>query len=223
MDPDEARDAAADAFEDLRDEVAELRATLAEFPNRVRIRTPDYTPSLAAIQKTLETIEQHPALQHSPQSYVQEARAMTEGIRQKVEPQLREATNAVQRASAEVSRFAGDLRSRQAQGKALAYAAGAGFVVGAILWGIAAGPLARTLPASWRIPERMAVAVFDQDRWDAGWRLLQFANPGSASDLDQASRVWNVNQEVLKSCLRKAAEQHEPEPCKITVSPAAAD
>lgn len=220
---EEARDAAADAFEDLRDEVAELRATIAEFPNRVRVRTPDYTPSLAAIQQVLEKIEGHPALRHTPQAFLQEGRSMAEGICRQVEPRLREATNAVQRASAEVSRFAGDLRHRRAQTKALMYAACAGLVVGAVVWSIVAGPLARALPTSWRVPERIAVAVLDTDRWGAGWRLMQFADPVAASDLDRSSQVWAANRETFAVCLRQAAQRNYPQPCKVTVGGAAAE
>lgn len=222
-DDEEIRDAAADAFEDLRDEVAELRATIAEFPNRVRVRTPDYTPSLAAIQKTLEKIEGHPALRLTPQAYDQDVRVATEGIRRQIEPQLLNATNSVQRAAAEVTRFAGDLRHRREQLKALIYAAAAGFITGAIAWGVSAAPLARALPSGWRVPERVAVAVLGTNGWDAGWRLMQRADPTGARDLNLASQVWAANRQTFEVCLRRAAQQREPQPCKVTVSLDAAD
>jgi hypothetical protein len=219
-DDEDTRDAAADAFEELRDEVAELRAAIAEFPSRMRNQTPDYTPSLAAIQQALEKIEGHPALRFTPQAYVQQVRAVVDGVRREVAPQLLDATNKVQRASAEVSRFAGELRDRRAQWKALTYAASAGLAVGATVWGMAAGPLARALPAGWRVPERMAVGVLASDRWAAGWRLMQFANPDAAQELDLASRVWAGNKPALAVCLRHAAEKHQPQTCKLTVAPA---
>ncbi|WP_394762187.1 DUF6118 family protein [Phenylobacterium sp.] len=74
-------------------------------------------------------------------------------------------------------RFAGELRALDAQRRALLYAVAGGLIAGVVLYAGLAGPIARALPASWRVPERMAAATLGQDRWDAGARLMQDASP----------------------------------------------
>ena len=51
--------------------------------------------------------------------------------------------------------------------------AAAGVVFGIVFWVSLSGPIARALPASWLVPERMAAASLRLDRYDAGLRLIQ--------------------------------------------------
>jgi len=70
----EPRDAAAEAFEQLRGEVAQLRGLVEEMAERLGERVPDYTPTLAAMAQTLTQMERHPALQHTPERFRAENR-----------------------------------------------------------------------------------------------------------------------------------------------------
>ncbi len=60
----EPQDAAAEAFEALRAEIAQLRAALEGQPTTA----PDYSPTLAVIARSLSTMEAQPALRLTPEA-----------------------------------------------------------------------------------------------------------------------------------------------------------
>ncbi len=66
----EPQDAAAEAFEALRAEVAQLRAVLEDLPTTA----PDYSPTLAAIAQSLAAMEAHPALRLTPDALASQVR-----------------------------------------------------------------------------------------------------------------------------------------------------
>jgi hypothetical protein len=69
---------------------------------------------------------------------------------------------------------------------------GAGAVAGVIVRVCFSGPIARALRVAWNVPELMAAATLNFERWDAGARLMQSANTqgwaglSAASDFDAA-------------------------------------
>jgi hypothetical protein len=134
-----------------------------------------------------------------------------------IEPDLRHAVAAVDHASRDVERFAGELRSREAQRNAVVYAGAGGLVVGAVLWAILAGPLARLLPQSWQVPEKMAAATLHLDRWAAGSRLMQSADPGSWKTVVAGAQLWRENRSALEGCAKAAVKLQRPQPCKVDV------
>lgn len=63
MAQEEPEDAAAEAFEALRAEVIQLRAGVESLSAAIQGQaSPDYTPTLGAIAKSLAAVEGHPAL-----------------------------------------------------------------------------------------------------------------------------------------------------------------
>ncbi len=164
----------AAAFEALRAEVAGLRASVEQGRDG-----PDYAPTLGKIAATLAEIEAHPALQLTPQNYGAEVRAATESLRCDLESEVQRALTTIGQASGEMRPFAGNLRTREMQRRALLYAVAGGLIAGVVLCARLAGPIARELPTSWRVPERMAAATLGQDRWDAGARLMRSADPAT--------------------------------------------
>ncbi len=113
MADEEPQDAAAEAFDALRAEVAQLRAgveALSAAPNSQA--SADYAPTLAAMAKSLEDIERHPALQFTPQGYGTEVRTATEAIRRRLEADVQAALTTIAHASGDIRRFAGELRTR---------------------------------------------------------------------------------------------------------------
>ena len=161
------QDAAAEAFEALRAEVAQLRTALEGLPTTA----PDYSPTLAAIAQSLAAMEAHPALRLTPQDLASQVRQASEAAQQQGR---RELANAVQRVDA----------------------AGAGAVFGAVVWVCFSGPIARALPAGWSVPEKMAAATLNVDRWDAGALLMQSDNPQGWAQLIEASRSEDRNREA---------------------------
>lgn len=187
-------------------------------PTRMRGKAPDYSETLAAILYGLKKMESHPAMQLTPERFNSQAKEAAEALRRVIEPDLRHAVAAVDHASRDVARFAGELRSREAQRKAVLYAGAGGFVVGVVLWAIVAGPLARLLPQSWQIPEKMAAATLHLDRWEAGSRLMQSADPPSWKTVLAGAQLWRDNRPALEGCLKAAEKMQKAETCKVVVA-----
>jgi hypothetical protein len=214
-------DSAAEAFERLREEVAELTGVMKAFEEVLRVRAPDYSPTLGVMAKRLQEIESHPALQYTPQRYGAEVGAATDAISRRFESQVQGALASISYASGEIGRFARELRGREAQRKAVVYGIAGGLFTGAISWALVAGPAARALPASWQIPEQMAAATLRRDRWNAGARLMETANRPAWDVLVAAERVWDDNYASLSACIRDAEQLQKPVACKVTVKPSA--
>lgn len=215
-DQQEPQDAAA-AFEQLRREVEELGVAIERLPTRMRGKAPDYSETLAAILYGLKKMESHPAMQLTPERFNSQAKEAAEALRRVIEPDLRHAVAAVDHASRDVARFAGELRSREAQRNAVVYAAAGGLVAGVVLWAMLAGPIARVLPQSWQVPERMAAATLHLDRWAAGSRLMQSADPASWKTVVAGAQLWRENEPALEGCVKSAAKLQKAETCKVVV------
>ncbi|HTK35600.1 MAG TPA: DUF6118 family protein [Caulobacteraceae bacterium] len=208
---------AAEAFEQLRREVAELGVQIERLPTRMRGKAPDYSETFAAIIGGLRKIDTHPAMQLTPERFNSQAKEAAEALRRVIEPDLRHAVAAVDHASRDVARFAGELRSREAQRNAVVYAGAGGLIAGMVLWAVLAGPLARLLPQSWQIPEKMAAATLHLDRWAAGSRLMQSADPGSWKTVVAGAQLWRENRSALEDCAKVAVKLQRPQPCKVVV------
>ena len=216
----EPQDAAAEAFEALRAEVAQVRAALEQLgPVIENVKGPDYSPPLGAMAKTLENIEGHPALRYTPHLYGSEVRAATEGVRRSFEEDGHRALNVIWQASRDMSRFTGELRAREQQRTWLIRAGAGGLVVGAVLWALLSGPIARRLPASWHVPETMAAATLWMNRWDAGEHLQRTADPRAWNGVAIAYQLWRTNSEELEGCARAATKSGKAERCTVTLPP----
>ena len=169
---DEHQDAAAEAFEALRAEVAGLRVSVEDL-TASRESVPDYAPTLGAIARSLQAIEAHPALKQTPASMLSEIGYASHNMQQRVSHELFVANQQVGSASRELERLIGGHRSAKEHNYRLAVMAAAGALFGIVFWVSLSGPIARMLPARWLVPERMAAATLRLRRYDAGVRLIQ--------------------------------------------------
>lgn len=186
MAQDEAEDAAADAFEALRAEVTQLRAGIEGLSAAIHGQaSSDYAPTLGAMAKSLTAIEAHPALQIAPESLAYRLREATELATQQGRRELGTAVQRVVTAGADLERLASGWRTGREQVRHVAIMTAVGAVAGVIVWVCFSGPVARALPAGWHVPERMAAATLRLDRWGAGMRLLQSADPQGWTRLSQ--------------------------------------
>ncbi|MGA0608557.1 DUF6118 family protein [Phenylobacterium sp. VNQ135] len=183
----------------------------------MRGKAPDYSETLAAIVYGLKKLESHPAMQLTPERFNSQAKAAAEALRRVIEPDLRHAVAAVDHASREIARFAGDLRTREAQRNAFVYAGAGGLIIGMVLWAMLAGPIARLLPDSWQVPEKMAAATLHLDRWAAGSRIMRSADPGSWKTVTAGAQLWRDNQSALDACMRAADRVKKPQTCRVIV------
>ena len=218
MEEDEAhgadpQDAAAEAFEALRAEVAQLRAVLEGLPTTA----PDYSPTLAAIAQSLAAMEAHPALRLTPDALASQVRQAADAAQQQGRRELANAVQRVDAAGADLERLAERQRTGREQVRQVAIMTAVGAVAGVIVWVCFSGPIARALPAGWSVPERMAAATMRLDRWGAGVRLMQSAAPAAWNDLQAASSLERANHDKLEACRTTMLKTGKPQTCLIAL------
>lgn len=220
MAQDEPEDAAAEAFKALRAEVIQLRAGVeslsAAFQGQA---SPDYTPTLGAIAKSLVAIEGHPALQIAPETFAHRLRAAGELSVQQSHRDLGAAVQRVVAAGADLERLAMGWRSGRDQVRQVAIMTAVGAVAGVVIWLCLSGPIARALPARWQAPERMAAATLRLDRWTAGGRLMESASPQGWAALAAASDLMHQNKKTLERCRAASEKSGRTQRCSLIVRP----
>lgn len=210
----EPQDAAAEAFEALRAEVAQLRAVLEDLPTTA----PDYSPTLAAIAQSLAAMEAHPALRLTPDALASQVRQASEAAQQQGRRELANAVQRVDAAGADLERLAERQRTGREQVRQVAIMTAVGAVAGVIVWVCFSGPIARALPASWSVPERMAAATLRLDRWGAGARLMASASQQGWARLAAASDLERENRTALDDCRKAAGRTGKAQRCSVTVT-----
>jgi hypothetical protein len=210
----EPQDAAAEAFEALRAEVAQLRAVLEGLPTTA----PDYSPTLAAIAQCLATMEAHPALRLTPDALASQVRQASEAAQQQGRRELANAVQRVDAAGADLERLAERQRTGREQVRQIAIMTVAGAVAGVVVWVCFSGPIARTLPAGWSVPERMAAATLRLDRWDAGARLMQSDNPQGWAQIAEGTKLERENPAALEACRSAATRTGKAQRCVVNVA-----
>ncbi len=211
----EPQDAAAEAFEALRAEVAQLRVVLEGLPTTA----PDYSPTLAAIAQSLAAMESHPALRLTPQDLASQVRQASEAAQQQGRRELANAVQRVDAAGADLERLAERQRIGREQVRQVAIMTAVGVVAGVIVWVCFSGPIARALPAGWNVPERMAAATLRLDRWEAGARLMASANPQGWAQVAVGAKLERENRPALEDCWRVATRTGKAQRCVVFAAP----
>jgi hypothetical protein len=205
----------AAAFEALRAEVAQVLAALEGRP----IMATDYSPTLAAIAQSLAAMEAHPALRLTPEALASQVRQASEAAQQQGRRELANAVQRVDAAGADLERLAERQRTGREQVRQVAIMTAVGAVAGVIVWVCFSGPIARALPASWSVPERMAAATLRLDRWEAGVQILRTANARAWDGLVATSRLEQTNRDRLEICRKAVLKTGKSQSCQITLDP----
>ena len=227
----DGNDAAAEAFEGVRgelarqsDEIALLRRAIegiaASRDDQPEI--PDYSETLAQITKLATATYQRAEILRKAAEEETVARQVANRIagavaedRQAVKTaagELRDATRALQAVTTSARR--GDV-----QNKWLAWTATGGIVAGMIVWAAFAGIVARAVPASWQWPERMAARTLAMPMWEGGQRLMQTTAPAAFANMAAGDRIIIANRNALEVCRKRADRTREAARCTIMVEP----
>lgn len=174
---------AAHAFGELRAEISLLRRAVERLTDE-RTSQPDYAPSLEAISKRLEDVvawarkvSERPGIKLTPESLEREIAAAAATSRARDLQTLEAARGTMQAAGDRIDALVARSRSATKQDQELWHNRIAFAVAGMVLWSILPGAIARSLPVSWNVPERIAARMLGSDMWTAGANMMAKANP----------------------------------------------
>jgi hypothetical protein len=187
MDEDSTREVgsslAAHAFGELRAEVSLMRRAVERLTDE-RTAQPDYAPSLEEISKRMEKvaawarrIAEHPAMQLTPERIGRDIAGAAATTREQDRQMLQNAASGMDAAASRIDAALARARSAAGQDRELLRNRVAFAVAGMALWAIFPGVLARSLPGSWAVPERMAARTVGKDMWQAGQQMMSKADP----------------------------------------------
>ena len=209
----------AQAFEDLRAEVSELRRAVEALPGAWQEnQPPDYAPSLGTIAKGLAAvdgrlagIEKHPALRLTPEQHQQAVAQAGNMLMREAVQKLDRAAQDAERERHQLAGLIGTVRKQDEQRNWLLWTG-----LGALVVGLLASPfVAGVLPFGG--DSAVAALIMKADRWDAGIALMQAGSPDGWRGVADASSLVRVNQEVLAACRDAAAKAKKEQRCTITV------
>lgn len=216
----------AAAFAALRHEVAGLRAELTVARRAVEAlpdawaahQPPDYGPSfilqeklLRGVVEGLAAVERHPALKLTPEQHQAAVAKAGEGLMSAAAKKLSDAATDMQSEQQQLAGLIGTVRGKSDQRVWL-------ILVGAVvfIWTFAASPLMwRHMPfelSSWS-----ASVIMKDTRWDAGWDLLQAADPEAEQQAAVGFNLVKANRQTLVDCAAAAAKTQKDQRCTITV------
>jgi hypothetical protein len=208
----------AQAFEDLRAEVSELRRAVEALPGAWQEnQPPDYAPSLgtiakglAAVDSRLAGIEKHPALRLTPEQHQQAVAQAGNMLMREAVQKLDRAAQDAERERHQLAGLIGAVRKQDEQRNWLLWAASGALVVGLLVSPFVAG----VLPFGG--DSAVAALIMKADRWNAGIALMQAGSPDGWRGVADASNLVRVNQEAL-ACRDAAAKAKKEQRCTITV------
>ncbi len=227
-DVDEVEDAAAQAFEGVRAEIALLRRAIERLAaERAAAETPDYTVTLGQITKAtavtaraVDALIASPALALTPQETASQIANAAVNARSSEQKALAEARLGLVSATRELQGYLAAARGGDEQNRWLVGMAVGGLAVGALLWAALAGPVARVVPETWLWPERMAARTLNRSMWDAGQRLMTVVSPESWKAIVEGDRIVEANKTALDGCRKAAASARKAVKCTIRVGQA---
>ena len=155
---------------------------------------------------------------HAPLTMAERISQAAEAARRSDHERLLQAQIELGTAGADLRRIAGTIRTAAEQRQRIIKAAGVGALVGLLLWAGFAGPIARSLPDSWQVPERMAKRTLGVPTFvDAGARLLKSADPARWVEVIEAARLSADNREVIALCKAHAKKERGPVRCQLRI------
>lgn len=221
-------DPAAQAFAGLRQEVALLRRAVEQLASeRADIILPDYSATLGKIALTLgetgEDIAQmasSPALDMTPEEFAKRIDAAAQAARRTDQAAQIEARERLNRATTDMRQIIATSRTANEQRRRLWQRAAGGTLFGVLLWAVLPGIIARSVPAAWQWPERMAARALGLPTGEAGARMMEGANPEQWRDIIAAYRLWQDNEKAIARCTKVAGRKGKAVGCAIRIEEA---
>lgn len=223
----EQADDATIAFIEVRDKLAGLTRAVDSMAGEWKaLAIPDYQPTLekmadtlAANGETLDEVAEMPALQLGPQELGAAIIKAGKDARAADHDAIATATAALESEARALRGALATARTASDQRKMIKSVAAGVFLAGALFWATAGGLVARMMPESWRLPERMAARTLRLDRWQSGQRLMATANADAWNRIRAAANIEGDNRQAIERCTATAARRRADVPCTIVIKP----
>ena len=216
---DTGPDPATEAFTRLEGEMAMMRRAVEHLATeKSEIDIPDYSKTLGEMANRLVSIERQPAMQMTPEDF--EARMTAAAARARSDDEVLIVAAKRERGEAirDLRAIIGTANSIYEQKRLRWWYVGGGLLAGCLLWTVLPGFVARILPTSWHLPERIAArTVREPTLWDAGTRLMQAGNPEGWQAIVDAADMRQANRDAIDACLQRATKVKQPVRCTIRV------
>jgi hypothetical protein len=221
---DEPSDAAT-AFASMSRKLALVVAAQEGFAIRLQeMHGRDYTDDLARIHeqqaefvKAIRILAYRPAMELTVEGIAERIEQAGKDVRASDHQALTAAREGFAYALQAVKGVVATALTASAQRKWMGIAAGAGTMLGMILFAILPGAIARSMPESWLWPEQRAAHAMRRNEWDAGIRLLQVSDPDRWRAEQQAIALMKANEAAIKECWMRSLKGKEPVGCSISV------
>ena len=212
-------DPATRAFTRLEGEMAMMRRAVEHLATeKSEIDIPDYSKTLGEMANRLVSIERQPAMQMTPEDFEARMTAAAARARRDDEVLIVAAKRDRGEAIRDLRAIIGTANSIYEQKRLRWWYVGGGLLAGCLLWTVLPGFVARILPTSWHLPERIAArTVREPTLWDAGTRLMQAGNPEGWQAIVDAADMRQANRDAIDACLQRATKVKQPVRCTIRV------
>lgn len=209
------------AFEAPRGEVSLTRAAV-EGLTAARERVPDYSVTLAQIlsaQKDaaggIERLEASPAARLSPASLTREIVKAAADARAEDRAILQQYRDVMSRSIGQLDGMITRGQAADVQIRWLIWTGVGGLLLGFLVWSILPGAIARSLPASWHVPEWMAARTMGMDADHAAARLMEISRraAGVSEPVHPRSSEGHAGRDPgarVTDCPRSAYQSGEP-------------
>ncbi|MDT7530349.1 DUF6118 family protein [Sphingopyxis sp. SE2] len=229
MDEEEI-DPAAEAFARLEGEIAMMRRAVRDLATeKGAIEIPDYSSTLGEIAQhlqsateTLDMLASKPAMELTPETMAQRLERAARQARESDQELITTARRRYDDAIGELRGLVASTRHATDQREYLIWAASGGVIAGCLLWAILPGSIARALPESWHMPEKIAARVLREPTiWEGGVRLLRVGSPAAWRAISDAAVMRHDNKEKIAACEKRASKAKRSIRCTINVKPPA--
>ena len=226
----DGEDEAALAFEDLRAEITLMRRAIERLTaERTELpEGPDYSETLGVISHNLTAVAQRidalvnsPALALTPAEINRQIIEVGTAGRSEDRRAIAAARQVIEEVATKMGRqldshvMADEQRRRvQHVGRHVGLIA---LVLGALLWAVFPGPIARSMPSSWLWPEWMAARTLRMPMWEGGQRLMRAGSPEAFAGVLSGNRLTITNRDALDACRRQAGKAKKAVRCAIEV------
>jgi len=217
---------AARAFDELRGEVTLLRRAVERLAAERADdgHAPDYSETLGVIAinitataQRVDALVKSPALSLTPEEMNRQIAAAGSAGRSEDRRVISAARQTIEEVATKLGRQLESHVMADEQRRRLWRGGLVGIVVGMALWAILAGPIARSLPASWLFPERMAARSLRMPMWEGGQRLMKAGDGQAFADVLAGNLLATDNRETLEACRKQAARAKKAVRCAIEI------